>query len=78
MSSLAELIVNGIIITLLVGFAVAVLYAHFSDATRYRNFSVLDLTTYDIECVMELPDGWIRNYAANDPVGRSLNWTGFL
>ncbi len=37
-----------------------------------------DLITDDIECVMELPDGWIRDYAANDPVGKTLNWSGWL
>ena len=37
-----------------------------------------DLATDDIECVMELPDGWIRDYAANDLVGRTLDWRGWL
>ena len=43
------------------------------------NFAIAnDLTEFDIECVMQLPDGWIRDYAANDPVGKTLNWSGFL
>ena len=43
------------------------------------NFAIAnDLTEFDIECVMQLPDGWIRDYAVNDPVGITLDWTGFL
>jgi hypothetical protein len=37
-----------------------------------------DITEYDLECVAGFPAGSIRNYAANDPIGKTLDWQGWL
>jgi len=37
-----------------------------------------ELSEYDLECVMEMATGTIASYAASDPVGKTLDWRGFL
>lgn len=37
-----------------------------------------DVTTDDFECIMGLDNGFVLSYATADPVGKTLDWTGWL